>query len=381
MTRISVTEPQVGIKAYLNDAPGFQAILKQRYTDFIVREVGEDGEVVRLTEFEAHESKKVAARKRAREEVDAVDKRMWWSKYLTVVTDGDSDDPEARKAKRARISSVAKRIENFGTASKGAVALAPQTLQWGRYLVGGPQALASLLDEKLPEVVSLSSDHEEGVQAVATMFAGGGVDWGEKIKAFTLEALVQAEKAKAGISRDEKREQKEKEEKDGVPEVVLPPITDKKERTECHGIFKKYFAGVLMCDTIDDPAGGKGKSVRVRRAKGRGHRDQGGGGFGKGKGKGKGGGGGAPEFDPRGSNETWPDDRPDFLKFCLYKQNMDTMSAVQQLTAWLRIKDSRLKYAGTKDKRAVTSQWCTAFKISAERMGACMFFFVCARLV
>jgi tRNA pseudouridine13 synthase len=46
-------EVSVGIECYANSASGFQAILKERYTDFIVNEIGLDGEVVHLTSLDA----------------------------------------------------------------------------------------------------------------------------------------------------------------------------------------------------------------------------------------------------------------------------------------------------------------------------------------
>lgn len=45
------TAPEaVGISLFLNDKPGFSAILKQRYEDFHVTEVGPEGKVAKLTE-------------------------------------------------------------------------------------------------------------------------------------------------------------------------------------------------------------------------------------------------------------------------------------------------------------------------------------------
>ncbi|XP_060080963.1 pseudouridylate synthase 7 homolog [Ylistrum balloti] len=42
-------ETDVGILAFISDLPGFQGIIKQRFSDFIVNEVNENGEVVHLT--------------------------------------------------------------------------------------------------------------------------------------------------------------------------------------------------------------------------------------------------------------------------------------------------------------------------------------------
>lgn len=49
-------EKDVGICAYANDAPGFDAILRHRYTDFKVNEIGPDMEVAVLTSLEEPKS-------------------------------------------------------------------------------------------------------------------------------------------------------------------------------------------------------------------------------------------------------------------------------------------------------------------------------------
>jgi hypothetical protein len=41
-------EAEVGILAFANDAPGFSAVLKHRFSDFVVAEVGSDGTVAQL---------------------------------------------------------------------------------------------------------------------------------------------------------------------------------------------------------------------------------------------------------------------------------------------------------------------------------------------
>ncbi|XP_050225541.1 multisubstrate pseudouridine synthase 7 [Mercurialis annua] len=45
----TIDESDVGISCYISKLPGFRGILKQRYSDFIVNEVGTDGNVVHLT--------------------------------------------------------------------------------------------------------------------------------------------------------------------------------------------------------------------------------------------------------------------------------------------------------------------------------------------
>uniref|UniRef100_A0A1Q3EZN6 TRUD domain-containing protein n=1 Tax=Culex tarsalis TaxID=7177 RepID=A0A1Q3EZN6_CULTA len=50
----------------------------------------------------------------------------------------------------------------------------------------------------------------------------------------------------------------------------------------------------------------------------------------------------------------WPEE---FTHFLLYKENVDTIQATTQLTENLRCSPSAFAYAGTKDRRAKTTQW------------------------
>lgn len=60
--------------------------------------------------------------------------------------------------------------------------------------------------------------------------------------------------------------------------------------------------------------------------------------------------------------DAWPEGVGEYLKFKLLKENIDTMSAVNYLSKKLRFKPESMYFAGTKDKRAVTVQWCTMHK-------------------
>ncbi len=60
----------------------------------------------------------------------------------------------------------------------------------------------------------------------------------------------------------------------------------------------------------------------------------------------------------------WPvDSAHKFCRFVLYKENMDSSHALGCIARLLHIQQSSLSVAGTKDKRAVTVQHVTAFKV------------------
>lgn len=70
----------------------------------------------------------------------------------------------------------------------------------------------------------------------------------------------------------------------------------------------------------------------------------------------------------RGESEQWPVREQRVLSFVLCKQNIDTQSAIGTISRMLRVPDGTLSVAGVKDKRAVTTQRVTGFKVLAERV-------------
>jgi tRNA pseudouridine13 synthase len=64
----------------------------------------------------------------------------------------------------------------------------------------------------------------------------------------------------------------------------------------------------------------------------------------------------------------WPQHRPKYLRAVLRKWNRDTTDVVHELCKIMRVRANLFSFAGTKDKRGVTTQLVTAFKVSAERL-------------
>uniref|UniRef100_A0A8C0SDN1 Pseudouridine synthase 7 n=1 Tax=Canis lupus familiaris TaxID=9615 RepID=A0A8C0SDN1_CANLF len=65
---------------------------------------------------------------------------------------------------------------------------------------------------------------------------------------------------------------------------------------------------------------------------------------------------------------SWPKSRGSYCHFVLYKENKDTMDAINVLSKYLRVKPNIFSYMGTKDKRAITVQEIAVLKISAQRL-------------
>ena len=64
----------------------------------------------------------------------------------------------------------------------------------------------------------------------------------------------------------------------------------------------------------------------------------------------------------------WPRTRPSFLHFTLYKENTTTLEALTLIAHSLHLPVRLLSAAGTKDKRACTTQRVSAFRVACEKM-------------
>ncbi|KAK3135128.1 hypothetical protein QOZ80_5BG0414940 [Eleusine coracana subsp. coracana] len=255
----SLTEAEAGISCFTSSLPGFQGVLKHRYSDFIVNEVARDGALVRLSSFDLP--------------TECVD-----------VTEAEKAAPSAD-------------------------ADHSQTLESFRVLCGDADcnALRGLLER---------------------MSAGGDSD---------------------------------------VSPVILSPDADKAHRSEVHNFFKTNFK-FLVTDTVEHSDGVQ-KCIRVRLGTGAGG-GRGGGGRGR-KRKNMGGSGWRDDspFDSRGSSN-WSDHVGKFLRFHLYKENKDTQEALGVIGKMLGLQSRSFGFAGTKDKRAVTTQQVTVFKVQANKLAA-----------
>ena len=66
--------------------------------------------------------------------------------------------------------------------------------------------------------------------------------------------------------------------------------------------------------------------------------------------------------------DPWPKDRPEYLHFRLYKENRDTAEAIQSISRCLRIPPKSFQFAGTKDRRGITVQSVSVYRISMDAM-------------
>eukprot|EP01114_Cavostelium_apophysatum_P021350 TRINITY_DN7428_c0_g1_i3.p1 TRINITY_DN7428_c0_g1~~TRINITY_DN7428_c0_g1_i3.p1 ORF type:complete len:653 (+),score=176.67 TRINITY_DN7428_c0_g1_i3:101-2059(+) len=112
----------------------------------------------------------------------------------------------------------------------------------------------------------------------------------------------------------------------------LGTIADKDARTKVHGIIKTHFP-----EFVSEVEDGKLTLLHCRNAK-----------------------------IKQRSNRSGPD----FLSFVLYKENKETSEVFQILARMLKVRAKQFSFAGTKDKRGVTSQRATIGRVQAEKMAA-----------
>ncbi|XP_031094995.1 multisubstrate pseudouridine synthase 7 [Ipomoea triloba] len=141
--------------------------------------------------------------------------------------------------------------------------------------------------------------------------------------------------------------------------IILSPSSNKSHRTEIHNFFKERLK-LLVTDTVDGPEDSS-KCVRVRLNVG--------GNSGRGRNSRKRKERGDKPYDSRGSDH-WPQDLGKFLRFHLYKENKDTQEALGLIAKMLGVQPRSFGFAGTKDKRSISTQRVTVFKQRANKLAA-----------
>ncbi|MCJ1377806.1 hypothetical protein MMC17_000902 [Xylographa soralifera] len=139
--------------------------------------------------------------------------------------------------------------------------------------------------------------------------------------------------------------------------VKSAPITNRELRTKIHQELRRIFASRLESFTDDGAllisvaseksawgARGRGGSSSTGRQSTWGRQSQGNGKLG------------------------WKDLGGDYLHFTLYKENKDTMEVISFLARQLQTRPQVFQFAGTKDRRAVTAQRVSVYRIRADRM-------------
>ena len=70
----------------------------------------------------------------------------------------------------------------------------------------------------------------------------------------------------------------------------------------------------------------------------------------------------------RRTSDNWPKSLPIYLHFTFYQENKGTTDGLADLAKKLRVNIKNVGYAGLKDKRAISTQQCSLFKIKPQRL-------------
>jgi tRNA pseudouridine13 synthase len=312
-------ERDYGISVFLNPAtPGISGDFKLRYTDFIVNEVDLNGNVVRLTDMETIPGQasihpiSYYLKEQMGEEVKAMrDKELW------DILGGED----------------ASRLLDF----------AQQTLQ---FLQTREQQLQSVGRQRHQSLDTTNSNDSLHVNQSNRNENGTKPKSSESENA--TEVGYKDNKIDLNSFKSLTNSQKELR-------LTLSPVTTKEERTRIHTLIKMYFP-YLQSETksqnIRDPIQGNVMTQQYISITPKSF---------------------STPFSkrlPKYNSREWPPDRPNYLQFVLYKENKDTTECTALLSQFTGIKRSNWLFAGTKDKRAVTSQLCTVFKYPAENLRA-----------
>lgn len=324
MQQIDSVESAVGISSYASSVtvhPGFAAVLKARYSDFLVHEVGLDGTVARLESLENNLG---------------LDQESLKSTH--------DDD----------VGSIINSCEEN---------------------VPDPIAKKPKLEEKTTSNPNDTAADEPNDSSVVCMNSSM-----EEMES-KLMPLVGESAAKGAIEMLTKWENIRKSRQDDINETiisVLPPkgtddeskyyvfplIEDKQVRKSIHELIKSdLFKSFAVADTIDrcvriwhilfeTQMPNYGKFIRDEKYMNR----------------------------PKETKMQWPENRPNYLRFVLYKENIDTATAAKDIAKLVRLSPTDKKhkgsgggsgglgYAGMKDKRACTTQFCTLYRKTAEEV-------------
>ncbi|KAL1959451.1 hypothetical protein VTO42DRAFT_1896 [Malbranchea cinnamomea] len=129
--------------------------------------------------------------------------------------------------------------------------------------------------------------------------------------------------------------------------VLTGPITDKDVRTKLHQNVRRIFNSRLDTTTAED--GGILFSAASKAYRNTGPKNRG---------------------EARKGKVGWNEVGGEYLHFTLYKENKDTMEVLSFLGKQMRLASKHFSFAGTKDRRGVTVQRASAYRVNADRLAA-----------
>jgi len=326
---MTITEEDVHIVTYLTPTPPLRGVVKQRYADFVVNEVGIDGRVAELTSLSAADA-----------------------------TTANGATPDA-----AAVAAGASIVRGGGGGGDAEAA-------WATLTAALPAAAAADLRAYNERLAPGAPPPADG--AVPTFYLPPMADKATRrsvhtaLKAALPRAIADTVPAAEAVAAAG----------GGAPAATGGSIIRLRSRGHCTPWKRKVADGEEEGGGRGGGGGGRGGAASTRGGGGRSAKRPRGGGAG-----GSGGGGrsdaaatsaaSATTYDPREHHRRSTHvGRTTLVAFVLWKENVDTGDALASLGHLLRLPAAQLGFAGTKDKRAVTAQWVTVRGVPPSRLGA-----------
>ncbi|KAL2356937.1 pseudouridine synthase TruD/Pus7 [Cryomyces antarcticus] len=309
-------EVKAGITVFVTpDTPGFSGLIKQRYTDFLVNEILPSGQVLHL------DNTAVPPRKRVAEEAPK------------------TETPAAAPKEKPTKDDAQTQPLNAETNSHDVVA------EEARVKEGSP--------ETQPErLVEMKAGEDESKSEEAGRNEARTADVSPEDSSL-LQSLFGEKVAKSVIALHTKilaRPGKKARDFNTITSAVIP---DKDQRTSAHVAVRRIFSSRIDTVTADDGA------IRISAAQPQNswnNRDR----------------TQAPSRNnsvPRAKGKAgWNELGGEYLHFTLYKENKDTMEVVYFIASQLKLATKHFQFAGTKDRRGVTAQRVSAYRVHAETL-------------
>lgn len=300
---------------------GFHGATKQRYSDFVVREVALDGHVVTLSDV-----KQVAPAAKS-QKISEVFKH----KVFALLNDAANEKMDISPPVHTLVGKLAGTLLGLFNANNRARLVKEEkaNVEKLKVAIGGVcgQETAEKLEEFMLKLVAAQVKEEEAKRLANKINKNKSEE--KKKESEVLSAEVKKEETETAF--------------------FFPPIEAKDTRAAVHETVRRFGSGTVVSDTTTNSNGVS--VIRVRRVMVGGKKRK--------------------DMDGRERNNgraQWPKNRPDYLQFVLYKRNMETNSVMMQLAKAMNSNVSAFTYAGTKDKRGITTQLCTVYRGSKERL-------------
>ena len=303
---------------------GFTGILKQRYTDFLVNEIGLDGQVLHLRSTDVPKREKGGGQANGVQEVkEEKVKEVREEKgdaEMVDVRNGEASEqtlPVKLESAPAQEDTEAKHNgDQEAEAKQGEAKQDPEEE------VGCNEATSS----NSPDSVQLADEDRETLHSI----------FGEDTTKQILRLVGQIRKREHRKAKDFKA-------------VITPPMSDREKRTQAHQSLRRIFPNLLESSMEGD------QSLRIKAIP-------------PAERNGKSQGRGAGRKRGEGGQLRWEELGGEYLHFTLYKENKDTMEVVGFLGSKLGGGGKAFDFAGTKDRRACTVQRLCVKRQTAERM-------------